>query len=101
MFSDTIYIGPYLIADSQVAANISLRKFIKAKNLGDPKNKRVVLYGSESQFDQLRVVADKIRQAGAQKVYIIKDGIEGFRDAGYPLEEKIPFGLLQTRLAQL
>lgn len=101
LFFDTRDEGSYFIAHAKGAANTNLSEIIKAKTLVYPKDKRIVLYGSERQFDQLRVVAEKIRQAGAEKVYIIKDGIDGFKGAGYPLEEKIPIGLLQTRWAQL
>lgn len=101
LFFDTRDAGSYFIAHAQGAENSELNQFVEIKDFSYPKDKRVVLYGSKSQFDQLRVVAEKIRQAGAQKVYIIKDGLDGFKGAGYPLEEKIPIGLLQMRLAEL
>lgn len=101
LFFDTRDASSYFIAHAQGAENVKPSQFIEVKDLSYPKDKRVVLYGSKSQFDQLRVVAEKIRQAGAEKVYIIKDGIDGFKGAGYPLGEKIPTGLLRTRLVQL
>jgi rhodanese-related sulfurtransferase len=75
------------------ASNITLEGILKADQLYYPQNKKVVLYGTSDQAEDLKKAADKIHKAGVTKVYVVSDGIEGFRGAGYPLNENIPISL--------
>ena len=86
-------INSYFKARAQGATVINLDELLKAEELNYPKDKRVALYGSSDQLDQLRKAADKLQRSGVPKVYIIKDGLEGFRKAGYPIIENAPITL--------
>ncbi len=85
-------------AHAKGASNVTLEGILEADQLYYPKDKKVAIYGTAAQLDQIRKVAEKLREAGVKKVYIIKDGIEGFRGEGYPLNEDAPFmTLLKVR----
>ncbi len=80
------------------ASNVTLEGILEADQLYYPKDKKVVIYGTVDQLDQIRKVAEKLREAGVKKIYIIKDGIEGFQDAGYPVNENQPISSNQLEL---
>ena len=64
------------------------------------KGRPLVLYSASRRCQGARDAADKLLDAGYQDVAICPDGLEGWRQAGFPLEGDGPEPLAHTDLGQ-